>query len=126
MHFALIARKQTNSIQYHSFYPERAVFKQSQYPGTSVKKGTKIDLTISLGPEPNEIIVPDLIGSILEKAVESVKKIGLSIGEVSYSVNNELLPNTVLFQSMTGGNVATVNDTINLIISKIDTTINQY
>jgi len=111
--------------EYSSFFPLGVVFKQSQYSGTKVKKETKIDITISLGAEPNEIIVPDVVGTILERAEETIKKTGLAIGEITFSVNNDLLPNTVLFQSIASGNVANISDTVSLIISRIDTTINQ-
>ncbi len=111
--------------EYSSFFPEGVVFKQSIASGVKVNKGSKIDITISLGPEPNEIIVPDVKGYILEKAVEIIKKSGLTVGKISYSVENELLPNTVLGQSIASGTVVNSNDTINLIISKIDTTIKE-
>jgi len=111
--------------EYSSFYPEGVVFKQSLFSGTKVKRNSVIDITVSLGAEPNEIIVPDVTGAILDRAVETIKKTGLSIGEITYMINNELLPNTVLFQSISSGSVANVSDTLSLVVSKIDTTINR-
>ena len=108
--------------EYNSFYPEGVVFKQSHEPGTSIQKGTVIDITISQGEEPTEIIVPDVRSHILGEAIEILRKKGLIVGNVTSRLNNELVPNTVLGQSMAPDCVASVNDTINIIVSR-DSTI---
>lgn len=57
--------------------PVGEVLTASQEPGTQLKPGTPIDLTVSKGPEP--IRIPDLTGDKADQAVADLKKLGFAV-----------------------------------------------
>ncbi|MFV2038683.1 MAG: PASTA domain-containing protein, partial [Acidimicrobiales bacterium] len=58
-------------------------------PGTEVARGTVVTLTVSRGPEP--ITVPDVAGSNLSSAVETLEAVGLCIGETDGPANTPVI-----------------------------------
>lgn len=113
---------------FSSFYPTGVIINQSPLAGTKVLKGQNVNITVSLGKFPDEIKVPDIEGKNLEIVKDQIKKAGLKIGRIYNIVNNDLLPNTILGmgyknKTVTPGTPLSPGDTIDIIISKIDTTI---
>jgi len=96
-----------------------AVSYQSIPAGTEIKPGTEIELIVSLGPYPDRFIVPDLIGRNLKDAQTLIIKSGLTLGEVSFQIADDLLPLTVISQSLAPQTEVSQGDTINLLVSKL-------
>ncbi len=92
---------------------------QSIPPGTEVRPGTEIELTVSLGLFPDKFIVPNLIGRTLKDARMLIIKSGLTLGEVNFQINDDLLPETVISQSVPPQTEVAQGDTINLLVSKL-------
>ena len=82
-----------------------------------VVRETKVEVTVSQGAEPVESFVPNLVGMPLQKAIRSIRKAALSVGTVSDKVKKELLPKTVISQSLSPGSTVKRGTVINLIIS---------
>lgn len=102
------------------FYPDGVVCAQSIEIGQEVAMGTTVDLTVSIGVEPTEFIVPNLIGKSLAEASLALLKAGLIPGRVDKQKTDELLPNTVISQSLEAGMNVSKGDPVNIVISELD------
>jgi beta-lactam-binding protein with PASTA domain len=61
-------------------------------PGTSVEKGTKIDLVLGTGQGSNNVSVPLVIGKTREEAIRIINSSSLNIGEEIYLEENQENP----------------------------------
>ena len=93
-----------------------------QYPkgGDFLGKGNGLHLTISLGVPPNFFQVPNLFGLSKKKAVEDLQKAGFKLGKIFYRQNEDLIPYTVLNQSITAETVLEKPVPIDLTVSVLD------
>ena len=93
-----------------------------QYPkgGDLLSKGNGLHLTISLGVPPNFFQVPNLFGLSKKKAVEDIERAGFTIGKIFYRQNEDLIPYTVLDQSILAETVLEKSIAIDLTISVLD------
>ena len=93
-----------------------------QYPkgGDLLNKGMGLHLTVSLGVPPNFYQVPNLFGLSKKKAVNDLQKAGFSVGKLLYRQNEDLIPYTVLDQSIPAETVLEEPSTIDLTISVLD------
>jgi serine/threonine-protein kinase len=103
---------------YSDMYHEGTVMGQSYPPGQEIKAGSKINITISLGKLKEEMQLPNLVGKSLYEARERLRKLGVKIGEVSYLERDNILPETILSQSIEPGTTVTAEDMIDLVVSK--------
>ncbi|NVM04662.1 MAG: PASTA domain-containing protein [Candidatus Helarchaeota archaeon] len=113
---------------FSSFYPEGVVINQSPLSGTKARKGELVNITVSLGKFPDEIIVPDIEGKNLEIAKDEIRKAGLKIGKIYHIVKNDLLPNTILGmgfnnEPISSGTPLKPGDSLDIIVSEIDTSL---
>ncbi len=93
-----------------------------QYPkgGDFLNKGMGIHLKISLGVPPNFFQAPNVFGLSKKKAINELEKAGFSLGKVYYRQNEDLIPYTVLDQSVKPGTVLEKPTVIDLTISVLD------
>ena len=93
-----------------------------QYPkgGDMLNKGMGLHLTVSLGVPPNFYQVPNLFGLSKKKAVNDLQKAGFSVGKLFYRQNEDLIPYTVLDQSIPAETVLEEPSTIDLTVSVLD------
>jgi len=108
--------------EHSDHYHDGVVLNQSIPIGREVRTGQSIDLIVSMGKPPDEYVVPNLIGRSLKNAKMELLKSGLALGNVSYQIQNDLLPETVIAQSKEAETEVTQGDTISLLISKLATT----
>jgi len=66
--------------------PSNVIIGQSVSPGKRVKRGTKVDLLVSLGYEVKEVSVPEVIGLPLDKAKSVIQEKGFRVGSVTEKV----------------------------------------
>ncbi|HEX9653197.1 MAG TPA: PASTA domain-containing protein [bacterium] len=97
----------------------KVVIEQSPPAKTFVKQNSTVDITVSLGEPVANVIVPSVLGKTLETARREIQKAGLTFGRINYRLNNELLPNTVIEQSLKAGTSITYGDTINVVVTAI-------
>ena len=93
-----------------------------QYPkgGDLLSRGMGIHLTISLGVPPNFFQAPNVFGLSKKKAINELEKAGFSLGKIYYRQNEDLIPYTVLDQSVKPGTVLEKSTIIDLTISVLD------
>lgn len=102
--------------QYSDDHPVNTVINQSPKPNTVVKSGRHILLTVSKGGEA--ITMPNVIGKPLRTARVELMQVGLFIGNIDYDFHDSIGPDSVMSQSIRGGNEITFGSSVNLVISK--------
>jgi beta-lactam-binding protein with PASTA domain len=105
--------------EYSYYYPAGVIMAQSIPPGTKLKKDTPLHVTSSLGALPEEFTIPNLIGQPFDRARKIVLTSGLTLGNVTYTVNEKLLPNTVIEQTPAAMTHAENGQSIDLVVSKL-------
>ncbi len=106
--------------EFSSFYPKGVVSAQSVPVGDSLSVGDTVDIQISLGDIPENLTVPNLIGKSFEEAKKILSASGFQIGLITYQLNNDLLPETVIRQSLPADNTVDVGASIDLVLSRIE------
>ncbi len=100
---------------YSDLYPEGSVIAQLPYPGTEVKEGRKIYLTISRGKLLPKM--PYLIGLRLSEAKATLLKFGLQIDSLRFVYVDTLAPNVVIDQNIPPSAAVTADSTIILTVN---------
>jgi eukaryotic-like serine/threonine-protein kinase len=105
--------------EYDDASPEGVVIAQSYPQGQKVKAGTKISITVSLGPFPERKTVPNLIGKSLDAARRQLQILGLRNINIEYEETENILPRTVLKQSVAAGVGIEEVTSITLTVSQV-------
>jgi len=106
--------------EYNSDVPAGNVTWQYPKGGDFLAKGTGLHLTISLGVPPNFFQVPNLFGLSKKKAVSDLQRAGFMLGKIFYRQNEDLIPYTVLDQSITAETILEKPIKIDLTVSVLD------
>lgn len=99
-------------------FPEGTIITQDIPPGSKVKKATYVGITVSAGESVDSIFVPSLIGKTLTEAQKILKDKGLKLGNITYQINAELLPNTVIDQLPRENEIVTFRKEVDLFIAQ--------
>ncbi|SKA92376.1 serine/threonine protein kinase [Caloramator quimbayensis] len=99
------------------------IISQSPEKGTMVQEGTEISIIISDGPELKLVTVPSLLGKSLDEAKNELKKYNLSLGTISYSVDNNYADGVVIDQDVAPNVQVREKTIINITINKVDTSL---
>jgi len=106
-----------DSVSYgFSDMPREVIFWQSIEPGDFVRPGSGVHVKISLGLSNWE--VPTVVNMSFEDAYKTINDAGLRLGTVSYRDRNDLLPNTVIYQSVPGTTILSNPQPIDLVVSR--------
>ncbi len=97
-------------------HPAGAVIVQNPAPGSKVKKGRRIYLTISEGEQLVE--VPNIKGRTLRDASFELEREGLILGAVEYQSSEEFPPNTVIEQGVPAGKKVKKDVYVSVVISQ--------
>jgi eukaryotic-like serine/threonine-protein kinase len=106
-------------FEFSDVFPAGVVADQNIPPGTEIKPGMYVDLTISSGRFPDRFIVPDIVNRNFIDAKKIIFQSGLTLGAISFELRGDLLPETVITQSIQPNMEVSQGDTINLIVSKL-------
>lgn len=98
--------------------PADMIIAQEIQPGTKVKKGEVVNISVSLGEVEGNIEVPNLIGKSLNEAQMILSNSGLISGRINYQPSFTLLPNTVIDQYPSPGQKLKAGDKVDLFVSK--------
>lgn len=98
-------------------FPEEVVISTTPSSEISVPHGTTIHLIVSLGSKPGMVEVPNLLGMNVEESKKILREIGLQLGRVKETVKNNLLPGTIMNQSLPPGQEVKRGSKINLEVS---------
>jgi serine/threonine-protein kinase len=111
-------RVKDGSAKYDEEVPAGYVLLQTPGSGSLVKRGSSVQLSLSLGQQLVE--VPELGGSALQAVQVSLSSRGLVVGQIAslYSVGAD--SGTVVEQRPSGGNRVGVGESVDLFLSKED------
>ena len=108
------------NYDYSSTYPYRGVvIWQSVPPGELIDKNRSVNLTVSLGEPPSSKAVPNLIGKSMGSALRELEALGLAKEQIliKYRYQPNLVPNTVVSQSVAAGKPLMEVEVIELVVS---------
>jgi beta-lactam-binding protein with PASTA domain len=105
------------NYSFSDVYPEGVVIAQSYPQEQEVSRKRPIDITISLG-KLEDTKVPELIGKSVTEAREKLRALNLLLGEISYEERNDILPETVLSQSVEAGSKPADGMEIDIVVSR--------
>ena len=114
----LVPRLKSDSARYDEEVPVGHVVLQSPGPASLVKRGSSVQLSLSLGQQL--VVVPELRGSALQAVQVTLSSGGLVVGQIAslYSIGAE--SGTVVQQRPRGGTRVGVGETVDLFLSKED------
>lgn len=101
-------------------FPAGVILEQSIEPNTRVSVGTVIHFTISSGNNLVEAKVPFLIHKSLLDAKSLIVESGLRLGTINKKYSPDLLPGTILAQSLDSSMTVAPLSTIDLTVSSTD------
>ncbi len=93
-----------------------------QYPraGDYLRRGSGLTVIISKGKPPDFYQMPQLFGLSLEKAEQQLAKSQLPLGRITYRQNEDLVPYTILEQSIVSGTILDKPIPIDVTVSILD------
>ena len=120
------AQRQLNSaglkagvVYVPSDQPEGAVVSQSPEAGTTQKRGTRIQLNVSLGPSPGEQrAVPDVLGEDPAAAKAKLESAGFKVQTLPQGVTDANQIGTVVDEQPAGGRRAPVGSTVTIYVGR--------
>lgn len=98
--------------------PVNTIITQTVSATEKVKKGAAIGITLSTGSLNRSIAVPNLFGKSLTQAEKILEYFSLKVGNITYQVNVELLPNTIVDQFPLAGAAVDSGKTVDLFVVK--------
>lgn len=101
-------------------FPKDVVIESTPSSGISVPPGISINVSASLGPLPDTLTMPDLVGKNLEECKKILLEMGLQVGNTKSKTNDDFLPGTVLNQSVQPGDRVARGTEIDLEVSKTE------
>lgn len=113
-------RIDTVYTEFNPDYPKGTVAWQFPKPGDHIKKGMGLQITVSQGLPPDFFQVPQLFGMSMQNAKDLLTKARLKVGKISYKQNEDLVPYTVLDQSIAPGTVLDQTIQVDLVLSILD------
>lgn len=108
------------SIRYETSdeYPQGTVIDQDVAEGTKVSSGRAVHVVVSMGRSGERVQVPDVVKRNYAEAERSIMQSGLKIGNVTYQLSADLLPNTVMDQYPRPGELVLPGQAVDLFISR--------
>lgn len=100
-------------------YPENTIAAQSVPPQTKLSRGSKVGITISRGAIIEEVHVPEVVGKTLGEGEKVLVKANLKIGNITYQVSEDLVPNTIIDQFPRSGESVQRGQAIDLFVAKL-------
>jgi beta-lactam-binding protein with PASTA domain len=106
--------------EYSDYWLNGVVCDQSYPEGAEVVEQGVVDITVSLGRLPSRFVVPNVIGKSLETAKKVILQAGLKVGTVTYEVRDQLIPDTVIRQSIESDEEVSRGQSIDLVVSQLE------
>jgi serine/threonine-protein kinase len=103
--------------EYSDHYPRGVVAAQSIPQDSLLHKNTAVAISVSLGPEPLEFVVPKLLGEPLNKAKRILVNSGLSMGVIRHRVTRQYPKDTVIGQSIKSETEVPKGTAIDLLVA---------
>lgn len=100
-------------------YPENTIVAQSVGADMKISKGSRVGVMVSSGPRGTGTVVPNTVGRTLAESERLLQGAGLNVGNVTYQLSYELIPNTVVEQFPRAGETAFAGQKVDLFVVKV-------
>lgn len=98
--------------------PKDAVIDQTPKPRTKVKRGTKVNLLVSLGSEEATVLMPvNLVGLTVEEAAKALKSYELTVGNVTAEPSTTVPAGRITKQKPEIGEQIKKGSAVDLVVS---------
>jgi serine/threonine-protein kinase len=94
------------------------IIRQETMPGSKIRSGNLINVTVSQGRSTDKLPVPDVSLKTLNEAEKILTDSGFRIGKIMYRTNVDVLPNTILEQIPRSGELMQLGQPIDLTIAQ--------
>jgi len=94
------------------------IIRQEPIANYKVKSGTRINVIVSQGKSADMHQIPEVTLKTLIEAEKILINDGFQVGKITYQVNLDLLPNTVLEQYPRAGELMPLGQSIDLIVAQ--------
>ena len=101
-------------------YPADVVIAQSPSQGEKINPGSRVLVTVSLGKKKAGTVMPNFIDKSLYEVKDKLRELGVRLGDIIYERRENILPETVLSQSIPPGTRLEPNIEIDLVVSKLE------
>ena len=108
----------STTYQVSEEYPQGTLIDQDTPLGSKVLSGKFINVTVSQGKNADQVPVPDVMKKTFSEAERIVIQAGLRVGNITYQVNADLLPNTVMEQFPKAGQLVPAGQAIDLVVAQ--------
>jgi serine/threonine-protein kinase len=98
--------------------PIGQVIDQSPKGGSDQEAGSKIDITVSVGPKAVEVKVPELLGLTKSKANSALEKVNLVLGKVTEDYSEVYAKGQIIWQQYKKGTKLSEGQKVDVKISK--------
>lgn len=102
----------------HVSVPVGDVIRQTPVAQELVKKGEKVTIYVSKGPQITYIEVPNLVNIRLSEATAVLSNLGLKIGDISYVYSHEIEKDRIVFTGVEKGRRVKEGYEIDVAVSK--------
>ncbi len=99
-------------------FPENTIIDQSISADNKIPRGSAVAITVSRGKVLQESTVPFLVGKTITEAEKLLAESKLRVGNITYQLSFELLPNTVVEQIPRAGEPAQEGQSVDLFVVK--------
>ncbi len=110
---------EVGNIDYASSRFQSSVLNQSIPPGTSVRRGTPVNLIVSDGLGMNKVKIPEIIGERLAVAQREIRRTGLRVGEIEFQPTSEIEPNHIISFTPSDSDSLYEGERLNLVVSEL-------
>ncbi len=100
-------------------YPENTIMEQSAPADGKMAKGSTVNIVVSRGKTLEETTVPMLVGKTVTEAEKMLMAAGLKVGNITYQLSFDLIPNTVVEQFPRAGDPVQQGQAVDLFVVKI-------
>jgi eukaryotic-like serine/threonine-protein kinase len=108
----------STTYQVSEEYPQGTIIDQDTPLSSKVANGKVINVTVSQGKNADQVPVPDVMKKSFSDAERIVIQAGLRVGNITYQVSAELLPNTVIEQFPKSGQLVPAGQAIDLVVAQ--------
>ena len=106
--------------EYSDTFPVDVISWQSVRPKGLIRRGSAVKLKVSKGKNPNIFEVPAVQDLSLEEGKQRIQEAGFELGKVKYIQKQDLIPYTILEQSLQPGRKFTEPQSIDLKVSVLN------
>lgn len=97
--------------------PENQVIRSLPGPGSKLALGKPVTLFISQKISSESVLVPNLVGKSMQEGLTILKEMYLELESVKFIVDKEILPGTIIAQSLEPGQRVDKGSQIDLVVS---------